>query len=206
MVKMPEFGKARNYVLHRLENELAPDLTYHSLKHTLEVVSAAGRIATWEKLGEEDCMLLLMGAYYHDLGFIRQRQGHETISIQLAEQTLPEFGYSVADIEVIRGIIQATILPQSPTNLLEMIMADADLDYLGDESFWERSQDLRQELENFGNSFTDEDWYAYQLNFIQPHQYFTASQRSLNEPLKQQHVLGIRKLLDSAIKNKLIKF
>jgi predicted metal-dependent HD superfamily phosphohydrolase len=199
MVKMPEFGKARNYVLHRLENELSPSLTYHSLKHTLEVVSAAGRIATWEKIGEEDCLLLLMGAYYHDLGFIRQRQGHETISIQLAEQTLPEFGYSDADVEVIRGIIQATILPQSPNNLLEMIMADADLDYLGDESFWERSKDLRQELENFGNSFTAEDWYRYQLNFIHPHQYFTASQRSLREPLKQQHVLTIRKLLDQAI-------
>jgi uncharacterized protein len=192
MKKMPEFKKARDYVLNRLENELSPNLTYHSLKHTLEVVSAAGRIATWEKVGEEDCLLLLMGAYYHDLGFIRQRQGHETISIQLAEQTLPEFGYSDADLDVIRGIIQATSLPQSPTNLLEMIMADADLDYLGEENFWDRSKDLRQELENFGNSFTDEDWYTYQLNFIRPHQYFTASQRSLKEPLKQQHLLGIK--------------
>jgi predicted metal-dependent HD superfamily phosphohydrolase len=205
MVKMPEFEKARNYVLNRLENELSPNLTYHSLKHTLEVVSAADRLATLEKVGEEDHLLLLTGAYYHDLGFIHQRQGHESISIQLAEQTLPEFGYSDADVVVIRGIIQATCLPQSPTNLLEMIMADADLDYLGDESFWERSQDLRQELENFGNSFTDADWYAYQLNFIHPHQYFTASQWSLREPLKQQHMIGIKKLLDSAIKNKLIK-
>jgi uncharacterized protein len=115
---------------------------------------------------------------------------------------LPQFGYSDADVFVIRGIIQGTCLPQSPTNLLEMIMADADLDYLGDESFWERSKDLRQELENFGNKFTAEDWYTYQLNFIQPHQYFTASQRSLREALKQQHLLGIKKLLDQTIKIK----
>jgi uncharacterized protein len=202
MVKMPEFEKARNYVLNRLENELSPNLTYHSLKHTLEVVSAADRIANLEKVGEEDGLLLLIGAYYHDLGFIRQRQGHESISIQLAEQTLPEFGYSDADVGVIRGIIQATCLPQSPTNLLEMIMADADLDYLGQESFWERSKDLRQELENFGNKFTAEDWYSYQFNFIHPHQYFTASQRSLREALKQQHLLGIKKLLDQTIKIK----
>jgi HD superfamily phosphodiesterase len=71
MKKMPEFGKARNYVLNRLENELSPNLTYHSLKHTLEVVSAADRLATWEKVGQENRLLLLMGAYYHDFGFIR---------------------------------------------------------------------------------------------------------------------------------------
>ena len=173
MLNMPEYEKARNYVLHRLGSELSPNLTYHCLKHTLDVVSAADHLATWEKVGDDDRVLLLTGAYYHDLGFIHQRQGHESISIQLAEQTLPEFGYSTADVIVIRGIIQATHLPQSPNNLLEMIMADADLDYLGQENFWERSKDLRQELENFGDKHTDEDWYTYQLNFIQPHQYFS---------------------------------
>ena len=199
MLNMPEYEKARNYVLHRLGSELSPNLTYHSLKHTLDVVLAADCLATWEKVGDDDRVLLLTGAYYHDLGFIRQRQGHESISIQLAEQTLPEFGYSTADVIVIRGIIQATHLPQSPNNLLEMIMADADLDYLGQENFWERSKDLRQELENFGDKHTDEDWYTYQLNFIQPHQYFTVSQQSLREGLKRQHLLGITKLLDQAI-------
>ena len=202
MEKMPEFEKARNYVLNRLENELAPNLTYHSLKHTLDVILAADCLATWEKVGDDDRVLLLTGAYYHDLGFIRQRQGHESISIQLAEQTLPEFGYSTADVIVIRGIIQATHLPQSPNNLLEMIMADADLDYLGQESFWERSKDLRQELENFGEIHTDEGWYTYQLNFIQPHRYFTVSQQSLREALKRQHALRITILLDHTIKIK----
>jgi uncharacterized protein len=202
MVKMPEYEKARKYVLNRLENELSPNLTYHSLKHTLEVVSAADRLATWEKVGEEDRLLLLMGAYYHDLGFIRQRQAHESISIQLAEQTLPEFGYSDTDVVVIRGIIQATCLPQSPTNLLEMIIVDADLDYLGHEDFWERSNDLRRELEIYGDNFTDEDWYSYQLKFIQPHRYFTASERSLRDAKKQQHLLEIQKLLDQAVQIK----
>jgi uncharacterized protein len=62
-----------------------------------------------------------------------QRQDHESISIQLAEQALANFGYTNSQIAVIRGIIQATRIPQSPTNLLEMIIADADLDYLGHE-------------------------------------------------------------------------
>src|SRR4030042_1568201 len=202
MVKMLEFEKARNYVLNRLENELSPNLTYHNLKHTLEVASAADHLATWEKVGKEDRLLLLMGAYYHDLGFIRQRQDHESIMIQLAEQTLPEFGYSTADVVVIRGIIQATHLPQSPNNLLEMIMADADLDYLGQESFWDKSKDLRHELNNYGTKFANEEWYIYQLRFMQSHKYFTDSERSLRDAKKQQHLLEIQKLFDETIQLK----
>ena len=200
MGNTPDIKKARDYVLNRLENELSPNLTYHCLEHTVkEVVPAADQLATLEKVGDEDRLLLLTGAYYHDLGFIRQRQGHESISIQLALQTLPMFGYSNAQVVVIKGIIQATCLPQSPTSLLERIMADADLDYLGHEDFWERSKDLRHELDNYGVKFADEDWYTYQLSFMQSHKYFTSSERSLRDAIKQQHLLEIHKLLDQVI-------
>jgi uncharacterized protein len=203
MGKTPNFKKARDYILNRLENELSPNLTYHCLEHTIkEVVPAADQLATLEKVGDKDRLLLLTGAYYHDLGFIRHRQGHESISIQLAVEKLPVFGYSDTDIEVILGIIQATCLPQSPTNLLEQIMADADLDYLGHEDFWERSNDLRHELDNYGVKFTDEEWFTYQLSFMQSHKYFTVSERLLRDPIKQQHLLEIKKLLNKALQLK----
>ena len=199
MVKRPDFEKARDYVLDRLEHELSPGLTYHCLGHTQnEVVPAADRLATLEKVGDEDRLLLLTGAYFHDLGFIRQRQDHELISIQLAEQTLPVFGYSDAHIAVVRGIIQATRLPQSPITLLERIMADADLDDLGHENFWKRSNDLRQELDYYGIKFTDEEWYTYQLRLMQSHKYFTDSERVLRDTAKQQHMLAVKRLLDQA--------
>jgi uncharacterized protein len=197
MAITPDFEKAKEYALNRLKKELSPNLTYHSLMHTkAEAVPAADQLAILEKVGEEDHMLLLTAVYFHDLGLIRQRKDHEMVSIQFAEQTLPEFGYSDAQIAVIRGIILATYLPQSPTNLLERIMADADLDYLGHEDYWKRSIDFRQELDHYGTKFTDEEWYIYQLNFMQPHKYFTDSERVLREPVKQQHITEIRRLLD----------
>lgn len=202
MVKAPDFEKVRDYILKRLENELSPNLTYHCLEHTVnEVVPVADRLAILEKVSEEDHLLLLTGAYYHDLGFIYQRQGHESISIQQAEQTLPIFGYSDAQVVLIRGIILATSLPQSPTNLLERIMSDSDLDYLSHENFWVRSNDLRHELDNYGTKFSDEDWHIYQLRFMQSHKYLTASERALGDAVKQKHVLEIQKLLDKARKS-----
>jgi uncharacterized protein len=199
MAIKPDFEKAKKYVLDRLEHDLPPGLTYHCLGHTRnEVVPAADRLAGLEKVSDDDHLLLLTGAYFHDLGFIRQRQGHESVSIQLAEQTLPGFGYSQADIAVIRGIIQATHLPQSPTTLLEKIMADADMDDLGHEDFWKRSSDLRRELDYYGSKFTDVDWYTYQLQLMKSHNYFTDSERKLREPLKHQHMLEVAQLLDKA--------
>jgi uncharacterized protein len=199
MLKMPDIKKAREYVLGRLEHEISPALTYHSLDHTRkEVVPAADRLATLEKVSDDDRLLLLTGAYFHDLGFIRQRLDHESISIQFAEQSLPAFGYSDGDIAVIRGIIQATCLPQSPTTLLERIMADADMDDLGHEDFWIRSSDLRRELDYFRIKYTDVEWYTYQLGLLKSHRYFTDSERGLRDALKQTHLLQVERLLEQA--------
>ena len=188
------FEQARDYAITRLENELSPLLTYHSIYHTVkEVVPAADYLAGLENVAGENRLLLLTAAYYHDLGFIRQRPGHEALSIEFAKETLPIYGYSESQIEIVCGIIRATRIPQSPTNQMEMIMADADLDYLGQENFHERSRDLRKELENFGTKFSDQEWYRYQIQFIQAHRYFTASARSTREVLKQQHLAEIKK-------------
>ncbi len=196
MGKVPDFEKAKEYSLSRLEHELSPRLTYHNLEHTArDVVPAVDRLATLEKVEGEDRLLLLTAAYYHDLGFIQQRQGHESISIQMAEDILPVFGYAKFQVDVIRGIIQATVIPQSPASLMEKIMADADLDYLGQENFWQRSEDLRLELENFGQRYSEEDWLVYQVSFIEAHHYFTISQRSSREAGKQQHLLELKERL-----------
>jgi uncharacterized protein len=193
MASDPDFQKARDYCINRLKNELSPKLTYHNLGHTIkEVIPAVERIAAHENVDHGDQSLLIIAAYFHDLGFIHQRQGHEAISIRIAEQVLPGFGYANKAVGMISGMIQATCIPQSPANLLESILADADLDYLGNESFWKRSQDLRQELENFGQTFTHTDWLTYQMQFIQAHHYFTISQRLLRDGVKQRHLQEIR--------------
>jgi uncharacterized protein len=201
MVLSPDLNKVRQYIVDRLTHELPVELTYHSVKHTLqEVVPAADLLATLEKLSQQDRLCVVTAAYFHDLGFIRQREGHESVSIEFAEEVLPGFGYSQDQVEVIHGIIQATCLPQSPTNLLEMIMADSDLDYLGHDNFWERSDDFRQELENYGTKFTDEKWYVYQLQFMQSHQYFTESARRLRNPAKHKHMAEITARLEQVSK------
>ena len=61
----------------------------------------------------------------------------------------------------------------------EQIIADADLDLLGCDDFITRNDDLRAEMATYGQTMTDEAWYASQLEFLQGHRYFTAAADAL---------------------------
>ena len=191
------FERARKYAAERLEKELPPDLYYHGYTHTRDdVVPAVERLAKMEGVNGKSLRLLLTGAWYHDLGFIEQGVHHELIGARIAVQVLPGFGYSEEDAETVRWIILATALPQSPNNLLEEIMADADLDVLGRKDFTSRNEALRREIASHGRTFTDQEWYSSQIKFLETHNYFTASARKLRNEQKRVNLDGMKKILE----------
>ncbi len=192
----PDFEKAKGYALQRLERDLAPNLYYHSLSHTRnEVVPAAERLAADQGVTGLDYVLLVTAAYFHDTGYIERMDDHELVSARIASEVLPGYGYSPEQVETIRRIILATKLPQSPQTLLEEIIADADLDTLGQGDFLQRSQDLRAERAAFGNSSSDEAWYRSQLEFIQAHSYFTPAAHRLRDEQKAENIVALKRLL-----------
>ena len=67
----------------------------------------------------------------HDAGFTQTYAGHEDVSCEMAKTLLPQFDFSQEEIDRVVGMIQATKIPQKPKNLLEKILADAALLYLG---------------------------------------------------------------------------
>src|SRR6185436_4792355 len=191
----PDLESAKQYALDRLGRELSPALHYHSLAHTRdEVVGAAARLAKEEGVTGEPLTLLLTAAYFHDIGFIYLRDGHEQAGARIAAEALPHFGYSPNDIAAINRMIMATALPQTPVNLVEAILADADLDLLGRDIYWQRHRDLRAEWAAFGQVESDYGWYRIQLAFQSGHQYFTATARRLRGPTKQTIIERLRTL------------
>jgi uncharacterized protein len=192
----PDFEGAREYALKRLERELAPNLFYHSLAHTRdEVAPAAQRLAALEGVEGEPRLLLLTAAYYHDIGFLRQRHDHESASVSIAQEVLPTFGYHPAQIETIGQIILATAAWQEPCTLLEQILVDADFDVLGTEAYHRRSLDVRREMEAFGSRMSDEEWYRSQVELLQSHRYWTQAAQTLRNVGKQRNLELVRALL-----------
>lgn len=192
----PDWVGARAYALERLQQELQPHVVYHSVAHTAcEVIQAVEQMVVLEGVAAADAVLLRTAVYFHDLGFIQQRIGHEQAGVQIACEVLPRFGYSTAQIETVCNLIMATRMPQTPHTLFEQIIADADLSVLGGADFAIRNQQLRLEIAAEGTGFSDTAWYEGQVAFLQQHRYWTAAARSLYDAAKQRHLAQFQALL-----------
>lgn len=189
------YQKVKEYVLKRLEAELPQNLYYHCINHTLDVCKAAEELASGENVKEQDLLLLRTAAIYHDIGFVVRYNNNEEVACQIASQTLPDFNYKPDDIEKICNMILATRIPQNPQTHLEQIMCDADLDYLGRIDFFDISQTLKQEWMEYGLICSDQEWNQKQVNFFKQHNYFTKTAKEKREPLKNQHLMELLKLL-----------
>jgi len=195
-IPQPDFVGAIAHAVARLQAELPPVLTYHSLWHTQQdVMPAVVRLARLSHVAEEKIRLLEVAAAYHDIGLIYQHEEHEVIGAQIAAQTLPQFGFSPSHIDRIVGLILATRLPQSPQSPLEEFLADADLDVLGREDFSSRSHALWQEMLTRGQPFTWREWCQVQLRFLKQHAYFTPAAQALRDAGKQQHIAALEQEL-----------
>lgn len=86
----------------------------------------------------------------------------------------------------------ATKLPPRPKNLLEMIICDADLDYLGRSDFIPVSNNLYKELHEHGRLGTLQDWNELQIKFIEQHQYFTKTAQQLRNVNKNTQLSNIK--------------
>lgn len=160
------FEAAKEYVFNKLNNDLDPELTYHSSAHTTDVINAVERLAQLEGVNGRDVILLKTAALFHDIGFINTYDGHEKASVKIAREILPDMGYSSEDINKIEGMIYSTEIPQSPTNHLEMILADADLDYLGRDDIFIIGQRLQYEWRKLGMIHSLKEWHEKQLEFL----------------------------------------
>ncbi|MEI7895687.1 MAG: HD domain-containing protein [bacterium] len=193
-----DFKSASEYIIHRLRLELNPGLSYHCAEHTFDVLEATRRLTVLENIDPHGQLLLETAALYHDAGMIVQYKDHESASASLARQSLPGFGYSAAEIDEIAELILVTKLPQRPYSLLEQIICDADLDYLGRDDFYINSFKLRLEWQVNGVLTTTlSEWLDVQVNFLTNHQYFTKSAILLRNQNKLKHLEEIKKLIQA---------
>lgn len=192
---MPTKENMQDFVINLLKEKIPPAYTYHNYEHTLYVQHKATEIAIHEQLGEYELRLLHTAALWHDTGYVQTYKGHEAASCDLAKQYLPQFGYNNDDIERICGMIMATKIPQTPQNLAEAILADADLAYLGTITASEKSDDLYRELLSVNPGFTRAEWNRQQLSFLESHEYFTKFYREKRAPVKQAYLEQVKQLV-----------
>ena len=190
-----QFTDIQEIILDKLERELPDYLFYHNVKHTVDVVTEVELIGWGEGCTDEEILLLKTAGLFHDAGHTVAYDNHEFYGTELVREMLPKYNYTQEQIDRICEIIMSTKLPPRPKNLLEDIICDSDLDYLGRSDFIPVSNTLYEELKAQNKIGILNDWNKLQVKFITGHQYFTKTARSLREVNKQLQIERIQSLI-----------
>jgi len=189
------FNDVEEFALEKMEKEIPANMFYHNISHTKDVITRVEVLGRGEGVSDEQLLLLKTAALLHDIGFIIGYEDHEANSILFAKELLPKYKYTEKQTEEIIGLIDVTRIDAKPATLLEKIMKDADLDYLGRPDFVPVSESLYEELKNFGVQLSIEAWNEMQYDFISHHTYYTKSAKNLRQVNKERQLQKIKELL-----------
>ncbi len=183
-----------------LSKKLSHWAVYHTLAHTEETVAAAKSIGEGSNLSKADLEVVLLAAWLHDVGYTETVDGHEERSVEIANRLLQEKNYPVPKIDQVAKCIRSTKVPQSPKNILEATLCDADMIHLGKKRFFDRSNLLRMEMElRSGKPLADIEWLRLNIEFISTGTFHTAYAREKFSTRRNKNLIALQEQLRDAV-------
>ncbi len=196
-------NKIEKHISGIYKRELPDDNCYHNLTHTKEVVDVTKELASLSNVNEEDLEMLVIAGWFHDIGYIKQCEGHEEASAEMAEDFLQSNNYPNDKIAIVKDLIKVTRIPQRPKNLLQEIICDADLHHLGVKDFAEKGEMLRCEIEKYvDKKFSNSDWLKNNIMFFKHQEFFTPAAKEKYEAQKKINLSKIKDDLKNIEKKK----
>ncbi len=192
----PAFAQIQAYITRLFETRFETALPYHSLQHTLQVTAVLKQLCEMEKGSTADAQLAAIACLFHDTGFYIDHKAHEAAGARLAAEYLGGHGLAPHDIGTICRLINATTRHAPPADVLEAIVHDADLHYLGTEDYTRQADLLRKEWEmTQSRYYTDREWLEINLAFMENHRFYSASAQRLFQAVKDRNLQSVRQKL-----------
>ncbi len=189
---------AADYADLLFKEQMSAKLLYHNEAHTQSVKEVSLLLAKHYKATPLELEILELAALFHDLGYIKVYTGHEAVSQDMAGAFLKKYHYPASLIKQVQALIGATHIQQQPTNLLEKIIKDADLNNVGQGKYIRTITNLRTELNTFlDQQFKDIDWYKANIKFLDSHSFFTKKAQELFSKKKKSNRKKVKKLIKS---------
>lgn len=182
-------------LLMKFENDLPDNLSFHNLKHTVNVSTQVELIGRAEGISDEEMILVQTAGLFHDSGFLDGYENHKQTSCYYARDMLPKYGYSENQIEDICKLIMSTRMPVSPVNKQEEILCDANLMYLGRIDCIQMMKNQAKEMVDYNVISSEMEWFEKQIEFIKNHEFFTATARALREVSKEEQRKNMEELI-----------
>lgn len=193
--------KVENYVLDDLNTNLKPEYIYHNFSHTQFVVSKVNEIIQSENLTNDEQEIVLLSAWFHDIGYTVDKAKHEDHSIVIATEFLKKENYDKEKLDKVIVCINATKLHETPETLLEKILCDADFSHLASPNYKEKSNQLRTEFENIGcGIYSKKEWLEENIAVFNNQKYYTKYANINWNSTKNENLIELKKELKRAIK------
>lgn len=190
---LADFNGLRSFILTKLKAELSEDLLYHSYRHTETVEEAVEKYGELEKLSDHELFLVRTAALFHDSGFLFRYEDNEELGVELLYHYGPRFGYQSKDLKTIEKIILSTGYGAVPSTIMEAVMCDADLDYLGRADYHVTAAKLFDEMALYGKNFSNQKRIEVQIEYLENHhEYYTTSAKNLRAPGKVKRIAELK--------------
>ncbi len=185
------------YVIFLFNDKLPPELAFHNIEHTMNVVTGVKEIGLHCGLNEDELNLVEIAAWLHDTGYFYKYTGHEEESIRLTRLLLDDKVISQEEIDLIIGCIESTRYPQQPKNILEKVICDADFYHFTLPNYPEKAGKLRKEWKHYlHKNYTDNAWNEENCHILNAHKYFTEYGQNILQKLKDRNLATIKSYCD----------
>ena len=190
--------KSERFIRDLFEKEMPDRLIYHDIEHTEYVVNQARIIGQNSGLTEEEINTVLVAAWFHDSGFVSTSIGHEKKSQELAREFLTSAGVKKDQIGKVLLCIKATEMPQDPgDNRLAMVLCDADMAYLSEDFYFDRTKKLRKEWNTSSErKLSRKEYYLETVDLFNNHSYFTEYATRTFSSGKTKNYHSLHKLME----------
>jgi len=193
---MKGYNTLRKTLLEILHHKLSKDLHYHGVHHTLDALKTCDLYLKKIKITKHEAQLLRLGILFHDIGFTVSNDDHEIRGAEMAQELLAKYDFKTEDINIIVGLILSTKVPQTPNTLLEKMICDIDLDYLGRTDFYKISNYLFEELQYTIGLKDKNEWNKIQVKFLEAHQYHTDFAMQKRQPEKEKRIKELKEIIE----------
>jgi len=142
--------------------DLPSSLHFHRLEYAQRVYNQAFLLCRAEEVEQEDRLLVRTAALMLFTGLTQAYHNFENRSSVIARELLPGFKYAEPQIDQICNLIMATKPPFHPNNLLEKILIDARMEYIGRPDYPTQIKLLFQELlETGASNLKNNNWSSF---------------------------------------------
>jgi adenylate cyclase len=180
-LQLLRLGDLEEKVFGTILSDLPASLHFHRIEYAHKVYDQSFLLCRAEEVEQEDRLLVRTAALMLFTGLTQSYNNFENRSSVIAREILPGFKYSEVQIDQICNLILSTKPPFHPNNLLEKILIDAKMEYIGRPDYSTQIKLLFQELIEAGVKLNGQQFKKQQLELLYGFKFYTVAAQRLRE-------------------------